>query len=329
MLLRNEFRIAVQHAAPLHMSAPRHSTQRFVFYYTTRLYASPRTAARTTTPRLPAPQRYHLFVTTQRIPHHNSSFRDTSPHPSALLHFVRRAATQRFVCYNASSPRRNTPLRPSLRLTAVQRNDLFVTALRSVPPLRVTRRASTRRGSLHRSTLWRSTSQLYSTICLLLRSFTRLGAAFRIALCCIATQRYHLFVTTRLRSALFLATRLGSRSAPRLPATLLNDLFITPRRSFTPLLATRHPAPRHYVAYGIAAIFGSPQLNATICLLPRGSTLRGAALRGSAQRSSAQRVVTLRSASFRPAPPHSATQLTETLTRITNVQTFTTNFGNV
>ncbi len=46
------------------------------------------------TPRRSATQRYHLFVTSQRTPHHNASFRDTAPHPTAPLNFVRHAASK-------------------------------------------------------------------------------------------------------------------------------------------------------------------------------------------------------------------------------------------
>ena len=170
--------------------------------------ATPRIAPRRGATLRYATRRYHLFVTSQRTPHHNASFRDTALHPTALLHFVRRAATQRYHLFvNLFSPFASPRIAPR----------------RAATPRFAARLCSPCLDSPRLMASFRALAQRNSTICLLQRSAPR-----HLYTPHFSSQLNDLFVNLQGNAALLRFSPLGSASgsAPRLPATQLNDLFV-------------------------------------------------------------------------------------------------------
>jgi hypothetical protein len=206
-------RVAALRVAALGSASPRRATQgNSTICFSLRSTAL-RSALQHVSPLCCATLLNDLFVTTQRTPQLGSRHLNDWQRDFAYCDAPLRSSTQRFVCYIAS--RLCSPCRNSVRLTAVQRNDLFVITQRTTAPRRAPRLDTTLGNDLfvitQRFASLRTLGQRNSTICLLRRSLT-LRTATRVT----ATQRNHLFVTTQLNAAQCNSSGLD---APRLNST--------------------------------------------------------------------------------------------------------------
>jgi len=239
-------------------------------------------------PRLSSSPRF----ATQGFVMYNAALRPSAPRYSPRLSSTPRFSTQRFVMYNATNaatwltaPQRLATRLRVLRRASIQLNDLFVNLSPLRPAYRLTVallyatqrfvcynasprgsafRSAPRLPAAHRNATLRFVCQFTAST---LRTDPHRGAPLRCS-----TRRFSticLFLFAPQLAATWLA-------ASRLPATLLNDLFITSRLHATSL----NPTPR-----------GAFQLNDLFVnlLLQRAVLHCSATLRAASQRAAYQR----------------------------------------